>query len=132
MDCEWIIWSWFSSFDKFVSFLITKDLVISYGGNCLTIGPTTSGKAKNVAYSDELNKLICLSDHYDVDGGNNGSSVYHNGQKWAMLMLTYTFLMRCPSLALRSWIDATISSIVSLLMMLSLGSWRQWMVQSLE
>ena len=75
------------SFNKVVSFLITKDLLISYRENYLRTGPTASGRAKNVvsyknkANAGEFNKRICLSVHYDVDGGNDASSVYCNGQK---------------------------------------------------
>ena len=72
---------------KFVSFVPppNKDLIISYGGNYATIGPTVHdrsiGTYKNKANPSEINKWICLSIHWNQSAGTNGSFVYCNGQK---------------------------------------------------
>ena len=74
-------------FDKFIAFLPSpsKDLVISYGGDYATIGPTSGSKSigtyKNKTNCSNYNLWICLSIHWKESAGNNGSSVYCNGQK---------------------------------------------------
>ena len=83
-------------YDKFISFLPppNKDLVISCGGDYKTIGPTTGSKSigayKNKANCSDLNKWLCLSVHWMETAGNNGSSVYCNGQKLSTFTTTTT------------------------------------------
>ena len=74
-------------YDKFVSFLPppNSDLVVSYGGNYATLGPTVHdrsiGTYKNKANCSDLNKWICLSIYWNRSAGTDGSFVYCNGQK---------------------------------------------------
>ena len=70
-----------------MSFLPTFELVVSYGGEYLTVGPTSGFKKGGShvlkASSGVLNKWICLSVHWDVDGGQSQSFLYCNREKLA-------------------------------------------------
>ena len=83
-------------YDKFVSFLPppNSDLVVSYGGNYATIGPTVLSRSigiyKKKANCSDLNKWICLSIHWNQSAETNGSFVCCNGQKMGSFTTTTT------------------------------------------
>ena len=83
----------FGNNNKFIKVLPEpkKDLVLDNVDDFNTIEPSTGasiGSYKNKANRSELNKWICLPVHWNKPAGNNGSSVYCNGQKLGVFTTT--------------------------------------------
>ena len=73
--------------DKYIA-ITNNNIVIGVHGGYITIGNDTGTHNKQADYKNKANassllKWICLSAHWNKRAGNNGSSVYCNGQKLA-------------------------------------------------